>query len=130
MKPEFRAWDKDNKRMANVFEINFLNSTVYLQGEYRVIFDQVELMQYTGLKDKNGKKIFEGDVISHANGEIYKVNNRSGCFMADNVRNGKSLRHDEEDVRVWHTLMESQMLIVILGNVYENPELLKEKVLT
>ena len=77
-----------------------------------------ELMQFTGLTDRNGKEIFEGDVISHkvhpnVRGEVYY---EDGGFFFNHYKEFKT-----SSLRDWH--MGSAM--EVLGNIYSNPELLK-----
>ena len=75
-----------------------------ISGEYDAV-----LMQYTGLKDKNGKEIYEGDIIKYDNKEIYKIEwNYEICGWHPMIR----LSNPYSDY------------FEILGNIYENPELL------
>lgn len=73
------------------------------------------LMQYTGLKDKNGKEIYEGDILSTGNLEsghrIVEVYFKDGCFYTK-----------DESFKKWR--VAGWRTTEIIGNIYENPELL------
>ena len=78
------------------------------------LVDPESVGQYTGLKDKNGKEIFEGDILSHEKFGTLKVVFQSGKF--DCVDNLNCSVRSLGKINEWTT---------ILGNIWDNPELLK-----
>lgn len=136
MIPKFRAWDKECMEMANVTDINYKGNWVV--DEPHVVldtrcdllpFDEVELMQSTGLKDKNGVEIFEGDVVlvSVQNGFDY-LNNKKTIVQKSEFHSGlicKSLDIGME-YRVFKR-NEAGYEYEVIGNIYENSELLEEQ---
>jgi len=129
---KFRAWDIEYKRMHDVYAIDFVETEilVLIPGKPKAIWDDLEgyeLIQYTGLKDKNGKEIYESDVVRFLwtpyNPRETEPPKRTrtgfitwcdGCFMLDNVSMGTIERIDS-----WSWQLE------VIGNIHENPELLK-----
>ncbi len=113
---KFRVWDKTNKKWLDTSEL-FLNSEGLLvrpddQGGY--IFDDVDydVIFCTGLKDKNGKLIYEGDILKGEFGNI-EVVEWIGKRIDDEFEwTGFGLDYHSN---------ESE----IIGNIYENPELIK-----
>lgn len=127
MTPKFRAWHKELGRMMlieimyffffdNELEELELNDPV-MNDHISVYPDEIELMQSTGLKDKNGKEIFEGDIVSIDTDEfdLLFVKYESGIYW---------LMDDEECVE---HLSDYYKYVSIVGNIYENPELLEVK---
>ncbi|EAC6062947.1 hypothetical protein V2W76_002832 [Listeria monocytogenes] len=121
----FRAFVKRKKKMLPVTDLCF-NETEAVGvsgcGNAKCTlcvdwysFDDVVLMQYTGLKDKNGKKIFEGDVGWDEHNE---------CYGVVKFEEGKFLY-------VWENIAEDLQEVAdgieICGNIHENPDLLEEK---
>jgi hypothetical protein len=101
---KFRAWD--GKRILDDFYVSCRSGKAEVRGE---VFDWT-LMQYTGLKDKNGKEIYEGDVVRWS-GKVYLIewHDKVAGFVMQN--NGIE-RPDVE--------FESE----VIGNIYESPNLL------
>ena len=125
---KFRAWDTHEDVMNRVDYIDFANGVVGLSNEdvkdYEQPIHRVKLMQSTGLRDKNGVEIYEGDVINAENdmwseyqtdpivegGVVFE----SGAFVVSDKYSG-------EKFTFW--VLEK---IKVIGNVHENPELLEE----
>ena len=124
---KFRAWVKDRKAIFEVVLINYVTKKVtyllervgHLLSIRDAKFNDVELMQYTGLKDKNNKEIYEGDILFESFGErYYKVVFENGGFRAE--FKGDFDEHSFDLIDVVAQGCE------IVGNIYENPELMEE----
>lgn len=119
---KFRAWDNQSKRMINVqrmiaTRIGCLVSE-YLQGEDGDYISDYELMQYTGLKDKNGREIYEGDIVS-------MMPEGYASIPAEVRITERGVMFHRLDGDYPDLLVADWEGAIVIGNIYENPELLK-----
>ena len=134
MIPKFRAWHNELGRMMSISDMWFnvdslgeigLNDAV-MNDYITVSPDEIELMQSTGLKDKNGKEIFEGDILTdgHTTGDI-RNHPTLGFYMVDESSKEGYLSDTVgiEDFEEAKEFMKNN--IEVIGNIYENPELLE-----
>ncbi len=133
MIPKFRAWDTTNKEMfKDTFAITESGQVVTVeQGfvtdtpEY-VFVDNLVVMQSTGLVDKNGMEIFEGDIVT--DGDVasdIKYHQTLGFYMIGKY--GFSVPFGQGvDVEYFEEFADHvSKIFEVVGNVYENPELLE-----
>ena len=133
MEIKFRAWDKLKNEMLAFDDIDLMwlpNGALIINNEENDVErgGPVVLMQYTGLKDKNGKEIYEGDIIeqsdafivpiaSNGEGRVLEIKwsdtNACCCFYINGICQ-----------RAVDVCFEQE--IKVIGNINENPELLNE----
>ena len=123
----FRAWDKEEKKMHKVKTIEFSRRGARIihlaevnsngKGDHKRWHSSVELMQSTGLKDDFGNELFEGDIFESRFSEIKYV-----VYWDDKLASfwikGETKTHPLYTLTPFHPR--------ILGNIYENPELLED----
>ncbi|MDT0702001.1 YopX family protein [Mammaliicoccus sciuri] len=131
MIPKFRAWDKFDKEMLNVHGINYDAEGVWTKemiddesdGGF-IYFSDIELLQSTGLFDKNGKEIFEGDLILTENGveevTFTTQNNCYGVYLQYEKMFNTPIDYYATRISLDHIKGE------IIGNKFEHPHLLGE----
>lgn len=129
---KFRAWDIDRKKMISLREFfeSDLSALAYASSDGIITGKgHVEFMQYTELKDKNGKEIYEGDIVrlsdmDNARKVVVVFNHHQAAFMFREI----SYYKDTEDFM--HASYSSELhpdrvSREVIGNIYENPELLR-----
>ena len=124
---KFRAWNKREKKMVDVHTIDFCNGNINANDSdnYDDIvlgFDSI-LMQYTGIKDKNKTEIYEGDIVEAwsegVKGVGYIKKRNDGLWFIYPSYQKKLMWYLKPDENDYDN-------VTVLGNIYENPELLKE----
>lgn len=128
---KFRVWDIDCHRFE-YFEIGE-NDDCY--GMFRVAANKFGSIveQFTGLEDKNGKEIYEGDIVNAVGiGIAQVIDSPSGEWMLYYKREPDEIKNDfacvvpkNKPSGLWKTTLTSY--IEIVGNIHENPELLEDK---
>jgi uncharacterized phage protein (TIGR01671 family) len=125
---KFRYYDKQEQKVYSMNTGDMLSvvcgsiAAVHIQGDYTLdVPEEIILLQFTGLKDKNGKEIYEGDILKYSDNYpeftgFVKYDNRFGMFTIEIEFNNQ--------YNFLHHKMSPDLEVI--GNIYENPELLEK----
>ena len=152
---KFRAYHKERKEMFEIASIDFEEKKAALSNGIIKLLNvdskQFELLQYTGLKDKNGKEIYEGDILlsSNENGIFLQLigfgnddREYSGILNGFKIIDGRLLENDDYEIDECKEftqelikahnipILQPENTIIdgwwVIGNIYENKKLLEE----
>lgn len=152
---KFRAYHKERKEMFEIASIDFEEKKAALSNGIIKLLNvdskQFELLQYTGLKDKNGKEIYEGDILlsSNENGIFLQLigfgnddREYSGMLNGFKIIDGRLLENDDYEIDECKEftqelikahnipILQPENTIIdgwwVIGNIYENKKLLEE----
>lgn len=125
MIPKFRAYDSGSlSHMYQPDEVMVCDGKIWIQDEDSeanewIVNNDLNLMQSTGLKDKNGQEIFEGDIVDYKGRKaVVKWHGSYASFIY------RFVDELQERVSEWHPLFLAYYHFEIIGNIYENKELL------
>lgn len=110
---KFRAWYKKEKIMLNVIDEVYSECFPYDFIKSKNLVP----VQYTGIKDMNGKEIYDGDILFDGDKKYYKVVFENGSYRAEYTDGFEEYSLD---------LIDVAHCCEIVGNIYENPELLRD----
>ena len=120
---KFRVWLRDTNKMYNVHSLHIGTNKAIISSRHGNVSVYINkntiLMQSTGLKDKNSELIYEGDIVKifHVSGTM------QGKYFFDVMKwNGLRCRFETEH----YGIIDDDDVYEVIGNIYENPELLKE----
>lgn len=126
---KFRFWNRKTKQMASWDDMENGTSSRLCSEFEDIRNEENEIMQYTGLKDKNGKEIYEGDILNSVHKNQHGTFNKIVSVKENEFYVGNGEYDEETIVGGW--LIETEDFFheldsfEIIGNIYENPELLK-----
>ena len=119
---KFRAWHKQRKEMLPVIDIEYLMTNGSLITNYKDFVDNIypNIMQFTGLLDKNGVEVFEGDVVKSNSHKptTFKIEFIEGGFCATQSEHNYPL-----DIN--HFYPSTGCMIEVIGNIFQHPHLLE-----
>ena len=117
------GYEKIPKGIYEVMDLNFANEIATLWSEkeqtcFEVSFRKIELIQYTGVNDKNGKEIYTGFFVRWGL-RVYEICFDCGFYMRD-------LSRINPDYPITKEFKKASDEFEVIGNIYENPEILKD----
>ena len=123
---KFRAWDKEKKEISDISVITWhehnyngeMNYVVCYPSLHTPPIEDVILMQFTGLLDRNGKEVFEGDIVKEELDNTY--------YWAIGYRDGAFVDLEGQTTLYEMNIEDGELTnLEVVGNIYSNPELLK-----
>lgn len=136
MIPKYRAWLKQyNVMVDDVSDLTFFEGNLKFIGRrtvggvsFQYSVEEIELMQSTGLKDKNSKEIFEGDILKVANNdsswfEVVKYDHDKAMFISKEM----NLKYEVPETPLYDLFSPYLFKVEVIGNIWEDGDLIDGK---
>ena len=131
MIPKYRAWLKEENEMIEVDTMNWFDDEFESIGDgvkFLCEANKIELMQATGLYDKNGNEIFEGDILKVANNdsswfEVVKYDHDKAMFISKEV----NLKYEVPETPLYDLFSPYLFKVEVIGNIWEDGDLIDGK---
>jgi len=126
---KYQAWHKKQKRMCQVIGINFYLGDVNIGDPEQKGFNEtwyasdIELREYTGLKDRNGKEVYEGDIVRHETQPFQPIMIGEICWEEASFY---FRPFDKSKGSKWVIYKPANEHLEVIGNVYETPWIIKQ----
>jgi uncharacterized phage protein (TIGR01671 family) len=119
---KFRAWDEENKTMIQWHDTFFYDTSAVTNWSGDFSYIKMPLMQYTGLKDKNNKEIYEGDIVRYLDEidgetELFGFVEWERCWWSVNLHPDFLRENDIMDT-------DEYLTYEVVGNIYENKDMI------
>lgn len=130
---KFRAWIKEEKKMVNIETMDFTDKSMqHLEKNEiidayllrRVVFEDVEIMQYTGIKDKNDVEIYEGDILRYSFPYDRRLRHISPVSYLDTQASFGIVDFYGNNIPLYD--IPTNNYFEVIGNIYENKNFLEE----
>lgn len=121
---KYRVWDENEGEYRTDYEnmVLYPDGTFQIETSWCIISGEFVVEQYTGLKDKNGKEIYEGDICKDQRGYVGKI-----VWAPNEAGFGFYEYHVRDDGFGLGCMPLSRLRLEILGNIHENPELMESR---
>jgi len=120
---KFRAWDKEERKMVSDFDIEATSGDPVINESQSDPRDLI-VMQYTGLLDKNGKEIYEGDIVKSTAFNASEVRFKHGAFIIGYHRGSSTA---VRPMLLQNNAVDKAGRLEIIGNIYQNPGLITKQ---
>ncbi len=132
---KFKGWDEQSKTMhvpmtlQEMFEIGITSELPFMGLKFKLTFNSLIFLQFTGLLDKNKKEIYEGDILATSNdgkdeSDVWTEDDWGYGVVTLHIISGLHVKNWASDLQDEESVFALRY-VQVMGNIYQNPDLLK-----